>query len=303
MENAIFNAEKMYTFAKGFAMGRGMTDTVNALSYARQKHKGQTRKSGEPYITHPLTMACDAISMGITDDVIVAAIMLHDVVEDCGVVLDDLPVSNSTKEVVNLVTKKFKHGDTLAEQHYYQHISENVNASIVKIIDRCHNISTMAGTFTSEKLDHYISETETYILPLLRTVKDNHPTYSNILFTMKYHIISVLNAIEGTRGMYETHNTDDTETNEMEDAKKYILEHLNEYVYLVTWCTPRLYNFPKVRILGLVMKSEPENVCVQYENMSTNSLEYLEIQKFMADAFFSEKEAKAEADKRANGGH
>ena len=99
-----FNEEKMYTYLKGFAMGRGWSETMQALNYARKLHKGQARKSGEPYIIHPLTMACQAVSMGVNDDNIVAAILLHDVVEDCAVSVNDLPVNKEVKEAVHLLT-------------------------------------------------------------------------------------------------------------------------------------------------------------------------------------------------------
>ena len=104
MSVTIYNHEKMYTYIKGFATGAGMKETLKALSYAREKHSGQLRKSGQPYIVHPLTMACDAISMGIKDDSVVATILLHDVCEDCGVSVAELPFSNAVKQGVELMT-------------------------------------------------------------------------------------------------------------------------------------------------------------------------------------------------------
>ncbi|MBO5360051.1 MAG: hypothetical protein J6B25_04320 [Clostridia bacterium] len=56
----------------------------------------------------------------------------------------------------------------------------------------------MAGTFTTEKLRAYIEETREYVLPLLIQVKDRYPDEANILFILKYHITSVVDAIELT---------------------------------------------------------------------------------------------------------
>ena len=203
-----FNEENMYTYLKGVAMGRGWSETMQALNYARKLHKGQARKSGEAYIIHPLTMACQAVSMGVNDDNIVAAILLHDVVEDCGVSVNDLPVNKEVKEAVNLLTyvkpEKYKERDgegpsiLVVKNNYYDAISKNRIASIAKLFDRCHNVSSMAGVFTKEKLDDYIEETETFVLPLIRKAKEEFPEYQNVLFVLKYHIISVLEAIKGT---------------------------------------------------------------------------------------------------------
>ena len=208
-----FNEEKMYTYLKGFAMGRGWSETMQALNYARKLHKGQARKSGEAYIIHPLTMACQAVSMGVNDDNIVAAILLHDVVEDCGVSVNDLPVNKEVKEAVNLLTyvkpEKYKERDgegpsiLVVKNNYYDAISKNRIASIAKLFDRCHNVSSMAGVFTKEKLDEYIEETETFVLPLIRKAKEEFPEYQNVLFVLKYHIISVLEAIKGTIFTYK----------------------------------------------------------------------------------------------------
>ena len=60
-----------------------------AFYYAAEKHEGQSRKSGEPYIIHPLDAAITVASLKL-DANAVAAALLHDVQEDCGVTPEEL---------------------------------------------------------------------------------------------------------------------------------------------------------------------------------------------------------------------
>jgi guanosine-3',5'-bis(diphosphate) 3'-pyrophosphohydrolase len=73
----------------------------HAYAYAAEKHEGQTRRSGEPYITHPLAVAMILTEMEM-DDATLAAGLLHDVVEDCGVSRDEL-AGEFGDEIANLV--------------------------------------------------------------------------------------------------------------------------------------------------------------------------------------------------------
>lgn len=200
MSNAIFNAEKMYTYIRGYASALQMQETLRALSFAREKHKDQFRKSGDPYIVHPLTMACDALSLGIKDDNVIATILLHDVCEDCDVAVEALPVGNAVKRGVELMTFKVLEGETkeTAKTRYYNLLLGSKEAAYTKLFDRCHNVSTMAGAFSKEKLLSYIDETRDYVLPLLRKVKNKFPDDTDALFVLKYHIISVIDAIDFT---------------------------------------------------------------------------------------------------------
>ena len=192
----LFNEERMYTYARAVAIERGLSDTARALPYIRDKHDGQTRKgeqSDVPYINHPLTMACEAFSIGIRDDDVLSAILLHDVVEDCHVKLEELPFNDTVREIVRLVT--FDAGGLdrqIAKKRYYEEISKNPKASLVKIIDRVNNLSNMALGFTKERMAEYVTETEKYIVPLLRVVKDVSPDYSNALWVLEYHMYSLL---------------------------------------------------------------------------------------------------------------
>lgn len=205
MSATAFDPKKMYTYLRGYASGADMTQTLKALSFAREKHRGQLRKSGDPYIIHPLLMACNAVSMGIRDDATVATILLHDVCEDCGTGLQELPVSDRVRHAVDLMTFRVMEGETkeIAKNRYYNMLPQSREAALTKLIDRCHNVSSMAGTFSAEKLRAYIEETRHYVLPLLRRVKELYPEYSDILFVLKYHIISVVDSIEATMQVFE----------------------------------------------------------------------------------------------------
>jgi len=66
-----------------------LPETIKALELSLEAHKGQTRKSGEPYIVHPILVA--AITAKISnDEMMVQAALLHDVVEDTSYTIEDL---------------------------------------------------------------------------------------------------------------------------------------------------------------------------------------------------------------------
>lgn len=193
---------KELVYIKGFAKGRNLDRTVKAIAYASQLHEGQKRKSGEDYIEHPMRVCKQLISLGVNDDCILASALLHDVIEDCGVSELELKEKFSVNvgNCVSILSKQIRPKGVTKEEHnsrYYAKIVEsgNIKAMLVKISDRCHNLSTMAGPFSKEKIMEYIKETETYIYPLCRYVIDNYPEYSDIVYSMRYHMDSIIYAL------------------------------------------------------------------------------------------------------------
>ena len=194
----------MFTRMRTVAAGEGLEETYKALQYMRQQHAGQFRKRSKYsvekvlYINHPLLMACQAHAFGIRDDVLLAAILLHDVVEDTEVAVEELPFCNEVKEIVRLVSFSVPEGMTKkqAKEEYYEGIAKNGKACVVKLIDRCNNVSTMAGSFTRRRILQYIRETEQYVLPLADVLKNQYPEYSDLSFLVKYHILSVIETIK-----------------------------------------------------------------------------------------------------------
>ena len=199
-----FDEDKMFTRIRTIAQTEKLDETYRALTYMREHHEGQYRKPGRhsdvriPYIYHPLTMACHAYALGVRDDVILASVLLHDVVEDTGVKIDELPFSDDVKKTAELVTFKVCEGEEKAEakKRYYENIKKDKRACVVKVIDRCNNVSTMAQSFTREKLIEYVNETEEFVLPVLEALKDDHLEYAEMSFAVKYHIISVIETVK-----------------------------------------------------------------------------------------------------------
>ena len=171
-----------------------MHQTLSVLPYVRELHKNQVRKGKDkvPYIYHPLLIACHALALGLDDDNIVSAALLHDVCEDCGIEAAELPVNDVTKEAVILLTKT----EDIDKEQYYQKISQNMIATMVKLLDRCNNVSGMAAAFSKDKLVEYIKETENMVYPLMQKAKNEYPMYSNQIFLIKYHMLSVIEAIK-----------------------------------------------------------------------------------------------------------
>jgi len=106
--------------------------------------------------------------------------------------VEDLPVNDVVKEAVRLVTKD----GTKDMDDYYQDISENAIATMVKLLDRCNNVSGMAAAFSKEKMVEYIKETEKYVYPLLETAKTRYSEYSNQVFLIEYHMTSVITTLK-----------------------------------------------------------------------------------------------------------
>ena len=189
----LFNEDHMSSYLKGKLNARDFPNASRALVFAKEKHEGALRSPKElniPYIVHPLTMTCHALAMGLEEDELLAAILLHDVCEDCGVPPEELPVCEEVRRIVALVTKP-EDRSTYSEEEYYKAILRDPRACLVKCIDRCNNVSGMALGFTPERVKKYVKETEEWYPRLLRVVKAV-PEYNNAAWLLSYQIRSVL---------------------------------------------------------------------------------------------------------------
>jgi len=142
-----------------------------AYRTAEHYHAGQMRKSGDPYITHPLAVATILAELGMTEPVIVAA-LLHDTVEDTEYTLEQCrsEFSDEVARMVDGVTKldKLTYGETAKAETIRKMImatSEEVRVLIIKLADRLHNMRTI-GSLRPDKQIRIATETLNIFAPL-----------------------------------------------------------------------------------------------------------------------------------------
>lgn len=194
---------KELIYLKGLAKGSGFMQTLKAINVAYQLHDGQKRKSGEDYIEHPMRVCKELVSLKLYDDKLLSAALLHDVLEDCNLSEYDLNekygIDKEIVEIVRILTKSPchapKNSPISSTGIYYSRLLDNPYATLVKISDRCHNVSTMVEAFSKEKIKEYIKETENYVIPLCKLAVVKYPEYSDEIFAMRYHIESVCYAL------------------------------------------------------------------------------------------------------------
>ena len=123
---------------------------IKAYKYAEEKHKDQKRKSGQPYIIHPLNVAYILAKLGLDTETICAA-LLHDVVEDTDSTYNDIKELFGTDiaNIVEGVTKLsilFKTTEKTKAENYkkmFKDIKKDIRVIILKLADRLHNIMTL----------------------------------------------------------------------------------------------------------------------------------------------------------------
>lgn len=138
----ILDGERQYDLSK----------ILSAYEMANKMHEGQSRTSGEPYITHPLAVAYILLDLGMDTDTICAA-LLHDVVEDTSATLEDLQkkFGSDVANLVDGVTKLRKISEFTKEEQQAENVrkiilamSQDIRVIIIKLCDRLHNMRTLA---------------------------------------------------------------------------------------------------------------------------------------------------------------
>ncbi len=124
---------------------------MKAYEYAKLHHGNQLRKSGEPYIVHPLQVAYTLAELELDSETIAAA-LLHDVVEDTDATHEDIvrDFGETIAEMVEGVTKLGKLNYTTKEEQQVEDyrkmflaMGKDIRVILIKLADRLHNMRTL----------------------------------------------------------------------------------------------------------------------------------------------------------------
>ena len=142
---------KLYDKLLGYFNPKDQAYINRAFQYAYDGHNGQNRKSGEPYITHPLHVAIYLCELNFDKETIAAA-LLHDLIEDTDITYEDLKkeFGEEVADIVDGVTKldKIKYSSNEeakadAIRKMVIAMSKDIRVLILKLADRLHNIQTI----------------------------------------------------------------------------------------------------------------------------------------------------------------
>lgn len=137
--------------AKPVLKGDDAKEIRKAFNLAVSAHEGMRRKSGEPYILHPLAVAeicVEEIGLGTTS---IIAALLHDVVEDTDYSIEDIKISFGTRvaKIIDGLTKisgVFEYGSSGQAENFRKMLltlSDDVRVILIKLADRLHNMRTL----------------------------------------------------------------------------------------------------------------------------------------------------------------
>ncbi len=182
-----------------------------AYRYADQAHQGVVRKTGEPYISHPVSVACILADLHMDLPTIMAA-LLHDVVEDTDLTTEDIKqkFGQQVADLVDGVTKldkiEFQSASVAQAENFRKMLlamSQDVRVILVKLADRLHNMQTLEA-MRPEKQKLIAKETLDIYAPIANRLGLNE-IYQELedfsfkyLHPMRYNAIS--KAIKAARG-------------------------------------------------------------------------------------------------------
>lgn len=212
--NLNYDYEKLKTAMRYWLLGQEYFMAYKAMEMGLLHHNG-SRKDGTPEFSHQIFQASFARTLLpsiLYPEETLATIFLHDIVEDCGVEIDEINTEFGAwvAEAVEYMTNVEFVADLRPASIglsvpikkdpavYYNSMIDDPIASLAKGIDRMHNHQSMTGVFSTEKKRSYIDETKTYILPMLKGARKKWPAQDAAYHNIKHVLLTQIELIELT---------------------------------------------------------------------------------------------------------
>lgn len=159
--------------------GSAKHEALRALEFARPLHDGLRKDGVTPEFAHQVFMMNFARNFDpalLHPDETLAVLALHDVVEDKNVSILEIQAEFGDPIAQPVFLMTTPEGETTADKaDRFRAMAEDPIASVAKAIDRVHNVVSMVGVFTPEKVARYIAESEELILPMMKAARRRFP--------------------------------------------------------------------------------------------------------------------------------
>lgn len=143
-----------------------------AYQMAESAHSGVFRESGEPYITHPLEVVKNLLDIEVYDTDTLCAALLHDVVEDTSITLEDIrnTINPTVAELVDGVTKMRRMNFSTEEEQVFANtrkiingLTKDIRIILIKLADRLHNMRTLTYKRPAKQKENAIETMELFV--------------------------------------------------------------------------------------------------------------------------------------------
>ena len=225
-----------------FNADRDLNFLDKAFEVAKNLHKGQFRKDGTPYISHPVEVALILANLEFNVDVVCAA-LLHDVVEDCGYTIKEISenFNSNIAEMVDAVSAIDKTKYVFDEDEIYEDVNflkssveeqtfkkliaigkKNPMGFAIKFADRLHNLRTIECFDYNKQLEK-VRESEKWIIPIAE--KLNSERFYRELKNECFKIVNLFNAKTFLEHYQIYHKTNQSN---IETLKRYLNEAFSD---------------------------------------------------------------------------
>jgi GTP pyrophosphokinase len=246
--------------------GEGMQLLEKAYNFAEEKHSAQTRESGEEYIIHPLNVALILANLKLDAETYAAA-LLHDVVEDTGVTIDEIKENfgETVAFLVNGVTKLKGIKSVSTEEAHLESLrkmllamAQDVRVVLIKLADRLHNMRTL-NYLPPEKQKEIARETMDIYVPLAHRLG---------MYTIKWELEDLSFRYLEPEKYYELAKK---VAKKREEREAYVKELMEE-----------LRNLLKEHGISGVVEGRPKNLYGIYRKMIRDGKQFEEIYDIIA---------------------